>query len=325
MIVMLEQVGKRFGCCSPAGAAQGSSQVADNVPAGIAQAGHYRAQIDSGNLSNHIHQDASAPRFLLDSQSIEYSGAGPNRQRLQELNSTRCIFSGHDVEDLIGNQLPIGLIDQTRIENYKGTKLIPEKNTSTEIGLHFEHHKSDRSDPFSELGIHAAWFKNNYLGKIIEFPVPRAPPIPINTGKSTTTGWDFQADIGVLRDLLSISLGALFLDIENKRVFQFKPDVKAVATVTLTISSFQLSSTVFHEGEQTAFFWSPGEWDVSEFTLKPRTDIDLHLRRKVSLGHLDAEASLSGLNLRNSGADSPAGRFYYMGDRQWYASLAVAI
>ena len=214
--------------------------------------------------------------------------------------------------------------DNNEILDYQGQILRPEKNFSTEIGVHYEYSRSSDMNYFSELGVHAAWFKNEYLDKIIEFQPIIGPPIPINTKTASTIGLDIQADITLIRDLLSFNMGALILDLNNQAAFPFKPDKKFSATGTLRRGDFQLSATWFLEGEQTALFYYPGN-PIGEFSTDSRTDFDFHAKWKAHIQSLEIDISFTGLNLKNSGEEVPVPGVFFMGTKQWYLNFGVKL
>ena len=214
--------------------------------------------------------------------------------------------------------------DNNEILDYQGQILRPERNFSTEIGAHYEYLGLAETNYFSELGVHTAWFKNEYLDKIIEFQPIIGPPIPINTKTASTMGLDIQTDITLIRNLLSFHMGALILDINNQAAFPFKPDKKITATGTLRHGDFQLSATWFHEGEQTALFYFPGN-PIGEITTNSRTDFDLHISWKARLKSVGVDVSLTGLNLKNSGEEIPVPGVFFMGSKQWYLNLGLKL
>ncbi len=214
--------------------------------------------------------------------------------------------------------------DNTEIRDYQDQILRPEKNFSTEIGAHYEYSRSSEMNYFSELGVHTAWFKNEYLDKIIEFQPIIGPPIPINTKIASTMGLDIQTDITLIRDLISLNVGALILDINNQAAFPFKPNKKFSATGTLRSGKFQFSATWFHEGEQTALFYYPGN-PIGEFTTDSRTDFDFHAKWKAHIKSLEIDISFTGLNLKNSGEEVPVPGVFFMGTKQWYLNFGVKL
>lgn len=214
--------------------------------------------------------------------------------------------------------------DNNEILDYRGQILRPERNFSTEIGAHYEFSRSSEMNYFSELGVHTAWFKNEYLDKIIEFQPIIGPPIPINSKTASTIGLDIQTDITLIRDLLSFNMGALILKLNNQAAFPFKPDKKLTATGTLRRGNFQLSATWFHEGEQTALFYYPGN-PIGEFTADSRTDFDFHVVWKARLKSVGIDISLTGLNLKNSGEKVPVPGVFFMGSKQWYLNLGIKL
>ena len=214
--------------------------------------------------------------------------------------------------------------DTNHIRDFYESTLLPEKNFSTEIGAHLEYSREDAAEYFSEFGVHAAWFENSYLDKILQFQPTSGPPAPINIKSANTSGLDLQADITVIKNLFSFSAGALFLSINNPAAFPFKPDKKISFTGTFTQSGIRISSTWFFEGEQIAQFYHPGR-PLGEFSVEARSDIDIHIQRKFKMKSMDLEMSLSGLNLKNSAEDIFVPGLIFMGSKQWYFSMGVAI
>jgi len=214
--------------------------------------------------------------------------------------------------------------DNNDIRDFRGSTLLPEKNFSTEIGAHMEYSREGESEHFSEFGVHVAWFENSYLDKILQFQPPAGLPVPVNIKSASTSGLDFQADITVVKHLFALSAGALLLNINNPAAFPFKPDKKISFTGTLTHSGFRISSTWFFEGEQIAQFYHPGQ-PLGEFSVEARSDIDIHIQRKFQINSLTLETSISGLNLKNSAEDIFVPGLIFMGSKQWYFSLGVAI
>lgn len=214
--------------------------------------------------------------------------------------------------------------DNNDISDYQGMALRAEKNFSTEIGAHYEYSRPAEAYYFSELGVHTAWFRNEYLDKIIEFQPITGPPVPINSKSASTKGLDLQTDLTLIRDVLSFNLGALILDINNQAAFPFKPNKKFSATGTLRHKDIQLSATWFHEGEQTILFYYPGT-PLGEFISDSRSDFDLHVKWKTQLKSVDIDVSLTGLNLKNSGEEVPVPAVFFMGSKQWYMSLGIKL
>jgi len=212
------------------------------------------------------------------------------------------------------------LREVTTIAAYMDTSVLPELNSSSEVGVQASLQPKDRASLLENMDIQASLFRNRYIDKIYYRQIPRALPTPVNfAGTTQLNGYELSILASFWKDRVRLFAGTSRLDISSYTIFPNKPEFKDVIEFELNGRPGNFRLQYFHEGQQ--FYTGTMDnmnWEV--IALEGRENINLYASLKVKFDRKQYVVGFSALNLL-SNEDEP----YYLNQRKWILNLGASL
>jgi outer membrane receptor protein involved in Fe transport len=139
-------------------------------------------------------------------------------------------------------------IEVTPIHAYRGNELKLEILNDYNLGVTSELIFS--GDIPTSISAEADIFKNQYFNKSYYINPPSSPPIPVQTDQAEISGFHIGLSHRTYHDLLILSFNHTYLNLNDSRIFPFKPETKSTASLKLNWKSLTLFYQYFSEGRQ---------------------------------------------------------------------------